>query len=317
MLGVETEGMTDVAPRTRSLPATLGFALARIWRNGRPVERTAYLVGALLFTSGLVHVAVLLVTGHTWVGPVSLRKAATFGLSFGLTLATVVWTTSFLKISTRVRSVLLTVFTVVCVVETTLVSMQAWRGVPSHFNFETPFDTVVAMALAAGGAVIILTVLGFASATIVGSREITPSTRLAVRAGFVILLVSLGIGAVMVAHGAVEARTGSAQLAYTTTGKLKPAHAVAMHGILVLPALAWLLGLTNWPERARLGLVAIATAGYAILTAVVLVESFNGVSPFAATGPETATSAVAIALLAGVTVVTAFGLLSRRRPAAD
>ncbi|HEX5812360.1 MAG TPA: hypothetical protein VFY38_09680, partial [Pseudonocardia sp.] len=132
----------------------LGGALRRIWTEGRRVEKAAYAVGAVLFLSGLVHVAVLLVAGRTWIGPLSLRKAATFGLSFGLTLPSVAWATSFLRL--RARGLVLGVFLVACVVETVLVTLQAWRGVPSHFNFETPFDTSVSMTLALGGGVIVL-----------------------------------------------------------------------------------------------------------------------------------------------------------------
>ena len=79
----------------------LGRALRRIWVDGRRVERVAYVVGGVLFVSGLVHVVVLLVTGWTWIGPVSLRKAATFGLSFGLTLPSVAWATSYLRLRAR------------------------------------------------------------------------------------------------------------------------------------------------------------------------------------------------------------------------
>src|SRR5437763_6401940 len=107
----------------------------------RPVERVAYLAGALLFVSGLVHLGVLIASGTTWLGPLSYRKAATFGLSFGLTLATLAWATSYLRMPDRARTLLLGAFTVVSVVETALVTMQVWRGVPSHFNFETSFDT--------------------------------------------------------------------------------------------------------------------------------------------------------------------------------
>nr|WP_042191484.1 hypothetical protein [Kibdelosporangium sp. MJ126-NF4]CEL20110.1 hypothetical protein [Kibdelosporangium sp. MJ126-NF4]CTQ97334.1 hypothetical protein [Kibdelosporangium sp. MJ126-NF4] len=302
---------------TRSVSATLRVALTRIWRDGRKAERTAYVVGGLLFASGLVAVAVLLVTGGSWTGPVSLRKAATFGMSFGLTLATVAWAVSYLRITERRRSFLLTAFTVVSVVETGLVSMQAWRGVPSHFNFQTPFDTTVSMTLAVGGAVIILTVAGLGLASIAGTRELSAAMRIAIRAGFVILVVALVVGAVMIARGVVQARSGQAQLAYTTAGALKPVHAVAMHAILVLPGLAWLLDLTDWADRVKTRFVLIATTGYALLTVVVLIESSRGVSPFAASLPETAVSVLAIALLAGAAVGAGGGVLTRGRRISD
>ena len=255
----------------------LGWALRRIWVDGRRVERVAYVVGLALFVSGVVHVGILLVTGRTWIGPVSLRKAATFGLSFGLTLPSVAWATSYLRLPAR--GLVLGVFIVTSVVETTLISMQAWRGVPSHFNFATPFDTAVSTALALGGGVIVLVGVVCTLAAFAGAGGLAPSIALAVRTGLVVLLVAFAAGALMVARGVVEARGGQAQLAYDTAGSLKPLHAVAMHVVLVLPALAWLLAHTSWAEARRLRLVGVAVVADAVLTAVVGYEAFAGIPP--------------------------------------
>ena len=212
----------------------LGGAVRRIWDEGRRIEKVAYLVGGVLFVSGVVHVVVLVVTGRTWIGPLSLRKAATFGLSFGLTLASVAWATSFLRL--RARAPVLGAFLVACVTETALVTLQAWRGVPSHFNFETPFDTAVSMTLALGGGVIVVVGIACTAAAFAGAAALAPSLRLAVRAGLVVLLVALGTGAVMIARGVLATRSGNPGIAYDTAGSLKPLHAVAMHAVLVLPA---------------------------------------------------------------------------------
>ena len=96
-----------------------------------------------------------------------------------------------------------------------------------------------------------------------------------------VLLVAFATGAVMVARGVVEARGGHAQLAYDTAGSLKPLHAVAMHAVLVLPALAWLLAHTSWPEERRMRLVWVAVVADAVLTAVVGYEAFAGIPPLA------------------------------------
>src|SRR5262245_37976767 len=95
------------------------------------VERLTYLVGGMLVLSGLIHLAILLITGSSWAGPLSLRKPTTFGLSFGLTLINVTLMASFIPLSNRLRTLLLAVFAAACVLETLLGSMQAWRGVPS------------------------------------------------------------------------------------------------------------------------------------------------------------------------------------------
>ena len=289
-------------------PAARGAA-RRIWAGTGRVERAAYTVAALLVISGLAHLAVLAATGGTWQGPLSLRKPTTFGLSFGLTLATVVWATSHVPVRTRARSVLLVVFAAACVLETALVTLQAWRGVPSHFNYETGFDTAVSMVLAGGGGVIVLTVLAFTAAALNGAGASAPSMRLAARYGFVVLLLSMAVGGMMIASGVVEARTGDPQVAYATAGGLKPLHGVAMHAVLVIPGLAWLLGRGAGSERRRVRIVGAAAAPYTVLLVAAAAVSVLGT---ASTGPvivASGASAVALAVLAAAGTVALRGVV--------
>lgn len=285
-------------------------SLNRSWTDGQRVERIAYVVGAVLFTSGLVHLTMLLISGGTWSGPLSMRKPTTFGLSFGLTLASVTWATSFLHLSNRTRAVVLGAYTAASVAEVTLVSTQFWRGVPSHFNFETGFDTMITATLAAGGGVIVASVLVWTVAAFRAVADARPSMKLALRFGFVTLLVALGIGAAMIATG-TAARSTDPEVAYTTAGFLKPAHAVAMHAILVIPGMAWLLTFTRWPERTRLHVVQLGVAGYLLLTAVTIVESATHVSPLAAPMIGSLGSAVGIAAIIGAGVLALYGLTRR------
>jgi hypothetical protein len=289
-------------------------SLTDAWTNGSRVERVAFAVGALLFLSGLVHVVVLLVTGGSWTGPVSLRKAATFGLSFGLTLISVAWVAHLVPLTGRAANILLGTFTVSCVVEVTLVSMQAWRGVPSHFNFQTGFDTAVSMTLAAGGFVIILTTIGMTLAVFRAGRRQTAAMRLAVAFGFVTLLVALGIGAAMIATGSVAARGPDPSVAYETAGFLKPAHAVTMHAILVIPGLAWLLTFTRWGENQQTNIVRLGIVGYAILSVAVIVESFTHTSPLAAPPLAMAVSGLGLAALVAAGGLGLYGVLRRPSP---
>ena len=60
--------------------------------------------------------------------------------------------------------------------------------------------------------------------------------------GFVALLGAQIIGGVMIARGMILVFRGDAQTAYATGGMLKPTHAVTMHAIFILPALAWKWG---------------------------------------------------------------------------
>jgi hypothetical protein len=264
--------MSDVMNPLRSM---IG-AMRSFWIRGRQIERAGYVAGALLIVSGLIHLGILVITGGSWVGPLSLRKPTTFGLSFGLTLVTITWTSSFLRIGNRTRAVLLGAFTTASVLETALISLQAWRGVPSHFNVETPFDALVTRALAAGGIVLIAIIIALAISAFRENPTVPISLRVAIRIGFVSLLASLVVGASMIAKGMSLVFGGDPQAAYATGGALKPIHAVTMHAILVLPMLAWLLSFANWSEQVRLRLVLAAASGFVVLTGGVAAATLLG-----------------------------------------
>jgi hypothetical protein len=225
--------------------------------------------------SGLVHFAILVMSGGSWSGPLSLRKPMTFGVSFGLTLITIVWVASFLPLARRSRSILLGTFTAACVLETALVTLQAWRGVPSHFNVETAIDARVARSLAIGGAVLVLVIIALTVTAFRRNPSVPPSLKVAMRIGFVSLLGSFLVGGLMIAKGMALVFAGHPQEAYATGGSLKPIHGVTMHPILVLPALAWLLSFTDLSERRRVAVVWLAAAAYAAITGVVIAATIR------------------------------------------
>jgi hypothetical protein len=235
------------------------------------VERLCLLVGAALIASGLLHLVLLVAGDGPWTGPVSWRKPATFGLSFGLTLLTVVWLSAYLPLTDRRRRLLLGVFALDCCLEVAGITVQAWRHVPSHVNRETPVDSAVSTVLAVGGGILVL-VLG-ALAVAAYRADVAPSMRLALRAGFATLVLGLLSGAAMIARGVVAVNGGDQQRAYEVVGFLKPVHGVSLHGVLVLPAVAWLLTFTRWDESRRTRIVALAVAAYGLAIAAALAYS--------------------------------------------
>ena len=188
----------------------------------KTVERAAYLVGALLIVSGLAHLAILLISGGSWEGPLSLRKPTTFGFSFGLTLVNVTLMVSFMSVRDRTRSLLLGIFAAACVLETFLVSLQAWRAVPSHFNVETPFDAAVAQALAAGGFTLVAVIVVLTVMVLRDQTSLPPGLRLAARAGMVALVGAQVVGGVMIGTGMRLVFVGDPQRKYATGGWRSP-----------------------------------------------------------------------------------------------
>src|SRR5262245_51046774 len=232
------------------------------------IERAAYTVGGLLVLSGVIHLAILVISGGSWEGPLSLRKPMTFGLSFGFTLINLTLIASWISLTNRKRTVLLGIFAAACVLETTLVSMQAWRGVPSHFNTETPFDAAVAQTLAVGGFALVAVIVALTVSAFRDRTPLPPVVRQAIRAGLIALVGAQVAGALMIATGVRLVISGSPTLAYATGGWLKPVHAVLMHGILVLPLLAWAVSKSHWDEGTQ---ARVMRAGLVIYAAVIVV----------------------------------------------
>lgn len=82
-------------------------------------------------------------------------------------------------------------------------------------------------------------------------------------------------------------------------------HLLALHGLLVLAVLAWLVSFTTWPERRRTGVVQIATGGYVALIAVSLAQALAGRAPLALVAPVAVlfwTSIAVVAAAFGATV---------------
>jgi hypothetical protein len=86
----------------------------------------------------------------------------------------------------------------------------------------------------------------------------------AIRSGLLLLLASQALGGAIIANGlsqpiAQAAETGSV---FGAGGAMKVPHAVSLHAVQTLPALAWLLSFSSWPERRRLHVLLVAAAGY-------------------------------------------------------
>lgn len=94
--------------------------------------------------------------------------------------------------------------------------------------------------------------------------------RLAVLAGHVGLVAGSAIGVTMIVRSVVPA-DGAAEVVLTSGGgvSLLPAHLLPLSGVVVLLSLARVLRRSRLTERRRVAVVALAVAGYVVLTAVV------------------------------------------------
>jgi hypothetical protein len=298
-----------------SLPASMRSSLLGYWHQAKPYQRLGYLVGSALVLVGLGHLAAWLLVGGAWAGPISFRKPTTFGISFGLATLTLAWIAGHLRISERTGWLLLAPLALADTYEVVWVSVQRWRGVASHFNFDTTLDLWLFLL---GGAAIAVTVTVILALTVLAftAMQAPASMALAIRAGLLILLIGQGVGGWMIAHGVGPASDGQTVglTTFGAAGIMKVPHAVAIHAVQVLPALAWLLSFAAIDERQRLSLVRAATLGYLALVAVSLAETVAGVAPW-----QVGVATAAIYLLGVLLLGTAFlaALLALRNPTAS
>ena len=96
-------------------------------------------------------------------------------------------------------------------------------------------------------------------------------------------------------------------------GQMKVPHAVALHAIQALPALAWLLSFTPLAERVRLDLVVLATAGYTGLLLVNVAQTFRGLAPLTLDITALVTLLLSLTLLLGAAALTLINLRPRWR----
>ena len=290
------------------MPPSAAQAAARNLRlpalHLRAPHRVLLVAGLILLVSAAVHGVIFLFSGTSWDGPVSWRKPVLFGFSFGITAVTVALIATQLRMRTWLAWLLLGPLAVASVAETALITMQVWRGVPSHFNGSTAFDTAVfdsmgSLVVVVAAVLVVLTILTFTSIT-----TTEPTLTWSIRAGMVLLVIgqALGVGIIAVGVPAVEAGNEAAVFGphgvlFGEAGILKSPHGIAMHAIQVLPLLALLVQATGWTARLRALAVSAAIVGYSALLAVAAAQAYTGQAPLALGAVSLVVAVVAVLLV--------------------
>lgn len=304
-----------------ALSREMAGRVAGYWHEGSGPQRWLFASGTILMLAGLAHLVPAAVTDLPWQGPVSFRKPTLFGVSFGLTCVTIAWVLAYVRVGTRAQWAVAALLGGGSVVEVAAVSLQAFRGVPSHFNVATGalnatvFGVMGVAVTAIAAAIVIVAVWS------VTRLEAPPSLALGIRAGLVLLLVSQGLGAHMIEHGIdqvvaqgqIVAGGEQAPNVFGEAGLLKVPHAVTIHAAQVLPGIAWLLGFSAWSVSRRHRVTMLAVAGYTGLTAVAAVQTFSGRAPADLLPLSGVLLLGAVALLAVAAVATLAALAPRSR----
>ncbi len=236
--------------------------------------RACLVTGSALVLSGLVYGVIWLVQGGSLDGPTSLRKPILFGISTGLTLLSMAWVLSGLP-SRRYDRPLYTGMAVALVVEVAIIDFQQARGVASHFNHATTFDSFLtqAMVVLIGVAVIAFTDAGI---RLFQTTRFPPDEAFAARAGAVLLLVACLLGAGITVIGEAQQASGMSPETYGGGGILKFSHGLPIHAIQLLYLQVHLLRRLGVPSSGRLASLRLVTAGILFITVYGVVQTAAG-----------------------------------------
>lgn len=285
-------------------------------------------LGAAFTTAGLVLDSRQLMGEPLWLKPTK------FFVSLAVYNATLLYFLSFLSERRRFVRVVGSILSVCGVLEMVAITLQAARGVRSHFNIATPFDGAVFSLMGITITVLWVTMMVLAAVLLRAKLE-DRALASTLRMGLAVGILGAGLAffmtsprveqvALMKAGQLVEsgshsfgAKDGGPGLPLvgwsTTAGDMRPAHFVGLHGMQVLPLLAVLLA--RWTRRSasqRLALVRAVGVAYLGFTLALAVQALRGLPLLA--WDATGLASLALVALASLTTLAA-SLAWKRAPA--
>jgi len=217
-------------------------------------------------------------------------SAWTKPIKFALSIAIFVWTIAlFLEPLGNwfARRWIARVIAFSMIAELALITLQAGRGVPSHFNTRTSFDGNIFSAM---GLLIVINTLAVA-VVLLGyiwrSVDVHPLIASAIRMGLLFFLAGSLVGMFMVVNmgHTIGAQDGGAGLPFvnwsTGHGDLRIAHATGLHALQVFPLIALLI-LRFLPASSRvlqLSVLTVACLAYVAAFVFTLRQAVGG-QPF-------------------------------------
>lgn len=230
----------------------------------------------VLLASGVLHFCWLWLSGAEWSGDVSPRKPALFGVSAALTLGSFAWI-SQLTGRRRVDIFLSDVIATCLLCEVALITLQYWRGVPSHFNRSSPVDAFVERTMLA---LISMISVGIVALTWRWRRlpQLPPALAFSITAGLWLLLISCGLGFLITFLGELNAARGLAPGVWPKAGVLKYPHGAAIHALQIVPLLAVLLSQFSVPRESLL--IRLAVSSQVLLLGQAVWQTFQGKARF-------------------------------------
>jgi hypothetical protein len=210
------------------------------------IPRLSSIAIGAMFLSGFAHTFLYILWSQDWNSPVSFRKPILFGFSTGLTLWSCVYVLQCLK-PKKADRLLSWLLSGSLLVEVGLITLQAWRVTPSHFNDQGFFNTFVehvmlGLIVCATAIITWITLRSLSHSAFLIEHQTSDEQafRLAIRAGMLFLLLSCIAGFLITLVGKQNQAQGLSPELYLGRGVLKFPHGAALHAIQALVIVVWI-----------------------------------------------------------------------------
>lgn len=250
--------------------------VAELWSRNRLLAATSLANAALL----VVLLLAALVDDTPILGINRWIKPMKFAISIAIFTGTMAWILAYLERSDRAVRGISRVVAATMFGEIALITMQAARGLRSHFNYETSLDNAIFQTM---GAMIVVNTIAIGYAAYLFSRrssKVSGAHLTGVRLGLIVFVLGSLVGAIMAVHDShgVGVRDGGPGLPIvnwsTDGGDLRVAHFVGLHALQALPVAGW------WLDRRRIAaarrLMRAAAFAWAFVTALLLAQALAG-----------------------------------------
>ncbi|WNG33448.1 hypothetical protein F0U61_07325 [Archangium violaceum] len=281
-----------------STMTTASSSSRTLWSRAWALSPALALGTAVMLLGALLSAAGLFLDSRQVLGEPLWLKPLKFYVSLALYNATVLYFLGFLHERQRFVRIVGNILSVCGALEMVAITLQAARGVRSHFNIATPFDAFVFSSMGIVISVLWGTMMVLAFVLLRTKLQDRPLAS-ALRVGLVVGVLGAGLGYFMTspraeqiasmkvgkpvesgAHtfGGKDGGPGLPLVGWSTTvGDMRPAHFLGLHGMQVLPVLAVLLARRRaLSESRRLAVVRAAGVAYLGLTGVLALQALRG-----------------------------------------
>jgi hypothetical protein len=177
---------------------------------------------------------------NTWIKPMK------FGLSVGIYCWTFAWLLQYLVSKKNVK-IISWVIIVCMIAENAIITLQAARGVISHYNISSGLDALLFSVMGAFIGINTMIIFYTLVVFLFTATTLDKNMLLAWRLGLLLFLVGGVAGGMMIGNlshtvGASDGTDGIAFLNWSkVVGDLRSAHFITMHGLQVIPLFAFFI----------------------------------------------------------------------------